>query len=373
MGKKWLVTFSPSKTESMVISLRPHAEKRHPRLVFYNTPIAHVRCHKHIGLWISDNLNLNKHIDSLVDKCSKLTGILKFFKFKLNRKALEKMFFAYIRPVMEYADVVWTGASNRALSKLDHIVVEAMRTVTGTPARSSTSNLYKDTDWLPLSTRRKIHVLKMVFKISNNLCPNYLNNILPSVLTEYPLRIANLRHNIDSRPVLGNFPLAQTRTKLQDNMFSALGIRLWNALPNKLKHLSSLKHFTKEISKINCIPKQSKQTGKLFSHGQRLNNITHACLRMGCSKLNTHLAANLHVLDDESCQCGYPHENPYHFFLQCPLYNNIRPILNDAVVRQGNPDITLDILLYGSNNLNFEQNLSIFKAVHEFISLSKRF
>lgn len=372
-AKQWLVTFSPSKTESMVISLKHHVENSFPRLVFYNTPIAQVKSHKHIGLWISHNLKWNNHIDSLVEKCSKHIGILKLLKFKLNRNALEKIFFAYIRPIMEYADVIWAGAPISVLSKLDHILVEAMRAVTGAPARSNISNLFQETGWTTLTVRREVHTLKMIFKISNNICPIYLNNILPPVITDYPTNTANLRHNIRSRAVLGNFPVARTRTKLHEHMFPAWGMRLWNALPNELKQLSSLKLFSSELYKLKNSERQSKLKRKLYCYGNRIVNITHACLRMKCSKLNSHLKQTLHVIEDEACACGHPHENTLHFFLHCPLYDNIRQNLQESVPNFRNIEFTPDILLFGSNDLSYEENLVIFNAVHDFISQSKRF
>ena len=148
--KQWLVTLSPSKTESMVVSLKPHVQNSHPRLTFYNMPIAHVQAHKHIGLWISHNLKWHQHIESLINKCSRLIGILKSLKHKLNRKAIEKLFFSYIRPIMEYADIIWAGAPISVLSKLDHIVVETMRAVTGAPAGSTTSK-FVQRNWLDFS------------------------------------------------------------------------------------------------------------------------------------------------------------------------------------------------------------------------------
>ena len=45
---------------------------------------------------------------------------------------------------MEYADITCAGAPISVLSKLDQIVVEAMRAVTGAPARSNTSNCIPD-------------------------------------------------------------------------------------------------------------------------------------------------------------------------------------------------------------------------------------
>ena len=80
---------------------------------------------------------------------------------------------------MEYADIVWSGAPISLLSKLGHIVVEAMRLITGAPARSNTANLYKETGWQLLSKRCEIHILKKMYKIATNPAPLYLADILP--------------------------------------------------------------------------------------------------------------------------------------------------------------------------------------------------
>ena len=52
---------------------------------------------------------------------------------------------------MEYADIVWSGVPFSLLFKLDHVVVEAIRLITGAPARSNIPNLYKETGWQLLS------------------------------------------------------------------------------------------------------------------------------------------------------------------------------------------------------------------------------
>ena len=104
-----------------------------------------------MGLWITHNLKWEHHINNSVQKCSTLLGLLKTLKFKLNRPVLEKIFLSYIRPIMEYADIVWSRAPFSLLAKFDHIVVEAMRLITCAPARSNMANIYKETGWQPLS------------------------------------------------------------------------------------------------------------------------------------------------------------------------------------------------------------------------------
>ena len=181
-AKQWIVKFSPSKTESMVLSLKTKLNQLYPRLLLSNTPIANVQSHKHIGPWILNNFKWDTHINSMVDKCSRRLGILKTIKYKLHRGA-------------EYADIIWSWAPQPVLSKLSYITNEAIRVVTDAPVRSSTSDLYSVTGWLSFSKRREIYVLKMMFNIANNLSPSYLSNIVPPIIRELPLQVGRLRLN----------------------------------------------------------------------------------------------------------------------------------------------------------------------------------
>ena len=96
-----------------------------------------------MGLWITHNGKWDNHISSSVQKCSTLLGLVKPLKFKQNRPVLEKYFQSYIRPTMEYADIVWSGASFNLLAKLDYIVVEVTRLITGAPTRSNITYIRK--------------------------------------------------------------------------------------------------------------------------------------------------------------------------------------------------------------------------------------
>jgi hypothetical protein len=41
------------------------------------------------------------------------------------------MYFSYVRPILEYADVVWNNCPNYIKEKLEHINYEAARMITG--------------------------------------------------------------------------------------------------------------------------------------------------------------------------------------------------------------------------------------------------
>ena len=56
-------------------------------------------------------------------------------KYKLDRRSLETVHVSFIRPCVEYGDVLWAGTYDSDLCKIDAIQVEAIRIVTGTTVR----------------------------------------------------------------------------------------------------------------------------------------------------------------------------------------------------------------------------------------------
>ena len=102
-ASKWQVIFNPLKSESMLVSLRRNTENGR-NFTFQNHVINNVDIHKHLGLtWNSD-------ASTIIARASKRIDMLRAFRFKLDRSSLEKMYFAYIRPIFEYASVVWDSA-----------------------------------------------------------------------------------------------------------------------------------------------------------------------------------------------------------------------------------------------------------------------
>ena len=106
---QWLVSFSPTKTKSLIISNK-HDLLNHPVLYLNNTEIVEVKDHKHLGVTFSSNLWWHSHINDIFVKAMKRLDILQAFKFKLDRKSPEKFYVSFVRPILEYADVVWSGA-----------------------------------------------------------------------------------------------------------------------------------------------------------------------------------------------------------------------------------------------------------------------
>ena len=67
--------------------------------------------------------------------------------FILNRITLEKMYFFFIRPTLEYGDLVWDTQTHSWINKIENIQSKAARIVTGGTKLTSIQRLYEETGW----------------------------------------------------------------------------------------------------------------------------------------------------------------------------------------------------------------------------------
>ena len=110
-ARKWLVTINPSKTECMTFSAK-RIKPPHPDLFYGDNKINEVAQHTHLGVVLCNNLSWRAHIFNIYEKASKRLNILKGIKFKVDRSTLRKLYKSLVRPLMEYADVLWDGCTD---------------------------------------------------------------------------------------------------------------------------------------------------------------------------------------------------------------------------------------------------------------------
>ena len=81
------------------------------QLVMDNTVLKIVDTHKYLGVLLSSNNKWTSHIDSIINSASKQVSVLRKIKYKFSRSTLNKLYCAYIRPLLEYASEVWDGCN----------------------------------------------------------------------------------------------------------------------------------------------------------------------------------------------------------------------------------------------------------------------
>ena len=220
----------------------------------------------------------------------------------------------FIRPILEYAYVVWCKITKYEDDELEKILFEAARIVTGTTKLVSIENLYKETGWETLSSRRRQLKLTLYYKMTNYLTPAYLSSLLPPLvgaMSRYPLRNSEQYQTVDAK------------SQLYYNSFLPSTIREWNTLGNTVQSCSSVSSF-----KIRC------QRDNLFLitiilTGSRNEQILHAKIRTNCSSLHYTLFSK-NIIQDKLCTCGQI-EDVQHFLFSCARFTAQRQIMLETV------------------------------------------
>ena len=194
-AKTWLVQFNPTKTKLMNISLKQNAEFDNYPICFDNHIIENVNVQRHIGLDISSDLKWTSHVNRIVESVSKMCDVMMKLKYKLDRSTLEKIYLNFVRPKLEYANIVWDDCAGYCKDKIENVQLLCARIVTGAKRGTHHDLLYKELQWQTLSERRHVSKLKFMYKLKNRIAPEYLSSLLPNTRSVNVLY--NLRHGED--------------------------------------------------------------------------------------------------------------------------------------------------------------------------------
>ena len=138
-------------------------------------------------------------MDHIIDKVTPRLNVFRTLKFKLLRNHLQVIYFSFIRPLLEYADIIWDNIPEYLRDKLESMQIEAVRIVTRTTKLCSKQNLYKDTGWETLSERRKKHKILKFHEMFHKKGPEYLNQMVPQQIFE--VHNCNTRRTNDTQNV----------------------------------------------------------------------------------------------------------------------------------------------------------------------------
>ena len=199
----------------------------------------------------------------------------------------------------------------------------------------------------------------MFYKIVNNQTPDYLHELVPpyvSDTTNYDLRN---RQNI-------SVPLNRL-SAYQQSYFPSC-IDLWNKLDLNIRQSPTILAFKMQLQKLYF---QNVKPPVYYFYGDRLLSILHARLRNKCSALRADLH-KVNLVYDAYCTCGYKSESVEHYLL---YYNNFITQRNVMINELTHLDIpvTVDLLLFGNDSLDIDENCSVFSIVQKYIKETKCF
>ena len=104
----------PNKQANEVIFSRKSISHNlsHPPIKFNERIVTKCNHQKHLGIILDSNLNFNTHIDQKIKKCNKLIGLIRRLSLKLPRNALLTIYKSFIRPTLDYGDILHNKPNN---------------------------------------------------------------------------------------------------------------------------------------------------------------------------------------------------------------------------------------------------------------------
>ena len=164
----------------------------HPTVLFNNIPVQCSTVQKYLGVYLDEKLNFNTHITGKISKVSKGIGVIKKLFKSLPRNALLTIYKSFIRPHLDYGDIVYDRPDNESfISKLEQVQYNAALAITEAIKCTSRSKLYKELGLESLESRRKLRRECFLHNIISNGLPVYLCKLKPKKSHQHITRNVN--------------------------------------------------------------------------------------------------------------------------------------------------------------------------------------
>ena len=109
---------------------------------------------KYLGMLLDSRLNFNEHVQSKTNKCYKIIGLIKNFSMHLSREALLRMYKSFVRPNLDYGDIIFDKPNNESFkSRIKSIQYKARIAITGATQGTSREHIYRELVLESLSDR----------------------------------------------------------------------------------------------------------------------------------------------------------------------------------------------------------------------------
>ena len=126
-SEKWLLSFNEDKCATMHIGL--HNQKQD--YILNNKAIKKSDCEKDLGVLVSNDLKLAKHVAAVAFKANRVVGIIKKnFEF-LDKETIVSLHLTLVRPILEYAVQSWCPFLVKDVEELEKVQHRITKLVPG--------------------------------------------------------------------------------------------------------------------------------------------------------------------------------------------------------------------------------------------------
>ena len=200
-------------------------------------PITAVEQCTDLGIIRTSDFSYNTHINSIISKASRSAGMLYRAFSTRNEVFIVKLYVAYVRPILEYASVVWNPTRiglQKDLERVQRRFTRRLRGLRDMPYDKRLEHL----QLISLKDRRLHADLAMAFKALRNVLGVSANTIGLQLQSNAPTRSNGI-----------NLVVHKAVNETVAKVFKYRIAKQWNDLPSRVKLALSLNTFKKHLLK----------------------------------------------------------------------------------------------------------------------------
>ena len=236
---RWQMSFNTAKCSILRVTT-----KKNPLLHSYkmnNDDLNSVKHHPYLGIELTHNLKWTNHINNITLKANKALWFIRRNLWRCPASIKQQMYFALVRPILEYASVIWDPHTSADIQKVEMVQRRAARFVNNNYKKSegTVTDLLTKMNWQTLEQRRKNARLIILFKIQNQdiavPIPDYIQRPKASQTRQYHAT---------------KFRVMAPRSNAYKFSFFPRTILDWNSLPSSLLDCKKLDIFKTGLSNL---------------------------------------------------------------------------------------------------------------------------
>ena len=190
---------------------------------------------KLLGVTIDNELTFKEHISNICKKVSlKLHALARVSKF-INEDKLRLIMKAFIESQFSYCSLIWMFHNRTLNNKINKLHERALRLVYKDETLSFRELLIKDGSFTMHERNLQKLAIEM-YKVKNNLSPDFMHLIFPAANKTY-----NLRKNCDFKTDNVRTTYSGTET------LRFRGPKTWDLVPDDIKSSTDLSEFKRKI------------------------------------------------------------------------------------------------------------------------------
>ena len=190
--------------------------------------------HPYLGVELTYNMKWSHHINNITAKANRALWFLRRNLWRCPVAVKQQMYFALVRPLLEYACSVWDPHTASDTHKIEMVQRRAARFVTRNYKKSpgTMTNILHQLEWPTLEQRRLESRLTVMFKIQQNL----IAISIPDYVQKQPASQTRQYHPAKFR-VMG------PKSNAYKFSFYPHTILDWNSLPTSILNIQNINGF----------------------------------------------------------------------------------------------------------------------------------